>query len=335
VKSIHYAATIRHSRESGNPVAGSREAALDPSFRGGDDEAPKGVHSFERATTHRQLPIVPYLQVAPLAAVFLLFFVVPIALVVVVSFFGYETYRILIPGFTLDNFRDVFSESVTYRTYLITVKFCIIVWAITALLGFFIAYFLAFQVQSRTWQTVLLLVCSIPFWTSIVIRMIAWIPLLGRNGLVNQALLGIGIADRPQEWLLYSEFAVVTGYVHLYTLMMIVPIFNSMMRIDRSLVEAAADAGANTLQVLSTVVLPLSKTGIAIGSIFVIAMVMGDFATVDVLGGGQVASVGKQIATQLSYLQFPPAAANAIVLLLAVIAMIALLVRAVDIRKEL
>jgi len=107
------------------------------------------------------------------------------------------------------------------------------------------------------------------------------------------------------------------------------------MRIDRSLVEAAADAGASTLQVLWTVVLPLSKTGIAIGSIFVIAMVMGDFVTVDVLGGGQVASVGKQIATQLSYLQFPPAAANAIVLLFAVIAMIALLVRAVDIRKEL
>jgi len=108
-----------------------------------------------------------------------------------------------------------------------------------------------------------------------------------------------------------------------------------MMRIDRSLIEAATDAGASTFQVLQTIVLPLSKTGIAIGSIFVIAMVMGDFVTADVLGGGQVASVGKQIATQLSYLQFPPAAANAMILLLAVIVMIALLVRVVDIRKEL
>ena len=96
--------------------------------------------------------------------------------------------------------------------------------------------------------------------------------------------------------------------------MMIVPSFNSMMRIDRSLIEAASAAGASTLQLLWTVILPLSKTGIAIGSIFVIAMVMGDFVTVEVLGGGQVASVGKQIATQLSYLQFPPAAANAMVL---------------------
>src|ERR1700756_2401031 len=185
----------------------------------------------------RRFPIVAYLEALPLASVFLLFFVVPIALVVVVSFFGYETYRILIPGFTLDNFRDVFSESVTYRTYLITVKFCIIVWAITALLGFFIAYFLAFQVQSRTSQTVLLLICSIPFWTSIVIRMIAWIPLLGRNGLVNRMLRGIAPADGPQEWLLYSEFAVILGYVHLYTLIMIVPIFTSMMRIDPSPIE--------------------------------------------------------------------------------------------------
>jgi putative spermidine/putrescine transport system permease protein len=286
-------------------------------------------------TSIRRFPIVAYLEALPLASVFLLFFIVPIALVVVVSFFGYETYQILIPAFTLDNFRDVFSESVTYRTYLTTVKFCAIVWAITAILGFFIAYFLAFQLRSRISQTVLLLVCSIPFWTSIVIRMIAWIPLLGRNGLVNRGLLGMGIVDAPQEWLLYSDFAVIIGYVHLYTLMMIVPIFNSMMRIDHALVEAATDAGASTLQVLWTVILPLSKSGIAIGSIFVIAMVMGDFVTVDVLGGGQVASVGKQIATQLSYLQFPPAAANAMVLLLAVIAMIVILVSVVDIRKEL
>src|SRR5216683_867984 len=287
------------------------------------------------ATAARIGGIVPYLLAMPLVAVFLVFFAVPIVLVVVVSFFGYETYQLLVPDFTLENYRDVFSAAVTYRTYLITVEFCAIVWAITVVLGFLLAYFLAFQVRSATWQLVLLLLCTIPFWTSIVIRMIAWIPLLGRNGLVNQLLVGSHVTGMPQEWLLYSQFSVILGYVHLYALTMLVPIFNSMMRIDRSLIEAASDAGATTWQVMRTVILPLSKPGIAIGSIFVIAMVMGDFVTVDVLGGGQVASVGKQIATQLSYLQFPPAAANAMVLLLAVIAMIALLVRVVDIRKEL
>jgi putative spermidine/putrescine transport system permease protein len=307
----------------------------DGSVAQSDAERGAGVRPGEAAVLRRKSSVVAYLEALPLAAVFLGFFVFPIALVVAVSFFRYETYQILIPGFTLDNFREVFSEAVTYRTYMITLKFCAIVWAITSVLGFFIAYFLAFQLRSRTSQTVLLLICSIPFWTSVVIRMIAWIPLLGRNGLVNRMLLGVGAVEEPQEWLLYSQFAVILGYVHLYTLMMIVPIFNSMMRIDRSLIEAATDAGASTFQVLQTIVLPLSKTGIAIGSIFVIAMVMGDFVTADVLGGGQVASVGKQIATQLSYLQFPPAAANAMILLLAVIVMIALLVRVVDIRKEL
>ena len=103
--------------------------------------------------------------------------------------------------------------------------------------------------------------------------------------------------------------------VHLYTLFMIVPIFNSMMRIDRWLIEAAYDAGASAWQTLWNVVVPLSKPGIVIGSIFVVTIVMGDFVTVDVMGGEQIASVGKVINTRLNALQFPPAAANAVILL--------------------
>jgi putative spermidine/putrescine transport system permease protein len=114
-----------------------------------------------------------------------------------------------------------------------------------------------------------------------------------------------------------------------------VPIFNAMVRIDRSLLEAASDGGASGWQTLWHVIIPLCKPGIAIGSIFVLAIVMGDFVTVNVLGGGQIASVGKAIATELSYLQFPPAAANAMVLLVVVILMIVALMRIVDIRKEL
>jgi len=279
--------------------------------------------------------LTPYLQALPISAIFVAFFVLPLCLVVVISFFDYQTYDILIPDFVTFNYIDVFTSNVTYATYLITLKFCVIVWAITWVLGFFIAYFLAFHVHSLRAQIALFLICTIPFWTSIVIRMISWIPLLGRNGLVNDALIAAGVVSEPQEWLLYSEFAVVLGYVHLYTLFMAVPIFNSMLRIDKSLIEAATDAGAGTWQTLLTVILPLCKPGIAIGSIFVIAMVMGDFVTVNVLGGGQVASVGKAISTELSYLQFPPAAANSMVLLGAVILMVIALTRIVDVRKEL
>lgn len=283
----------------------------------------------------RSRPWITYLQATPLSLVFLVFFVVPIAMVVVVSFFDYQAYDILIPDFTFVNYEDVFTANVTYQTYWITLKFCLTVWAITLALGFTIAYFLAFHVRTVTMQIVLFLLCTIPFWTSIVIRMIAWIPLLGRNGLINNALVGTGIVHEPLEWLLFSEFAVIVGYVHLYTLFMIVPIFNSMMRIDRRLLEAAVDGGATGWQTIRHVIIPLSKPGIAIGSIFVIAMVMGDFVTVNVLGGGQIASIGKMIATELSYLQFPPAAASAMVLLGLVIVLIALLMRFADVRKEL
>src|SRR6267142_6880538 len=133
-----------------------------------------------------------YLQVAPLALVFLLFLVVPILTIVVVSFFDYNTTQI-IPDFLIQNYEELLLSPVTWRTYLQTVEFAIITWVLTLLIGFTVAYFLAFHVRSATWQIVLSLLCTIPFWTSNVIRMIAWIPLLGRNVLVNNGLQGVGL----------------------------------------------------------------------------------------------------------------------------------------------
>ncbi|MET3380619.1 MULTISPECIES: ABC transporter permease [Variovorax] len=283
-------------------------------------------------------------QAAPFALVFLLFFLVPLALVAMVSLWNFNEYE-LIPAVTLRNYLSLFEGCsrltdngdlcVTLNTYLSTFKFCVLVWGITLLIGFSVAYFLAFHVRSSTMQTVLFVLCTVPFWTSNVIRMISWVPLLGRNGLVNQALMGLGLVNQPVEWLLFSDFSVVLAFVHLYTMFMIVPIFNSMMRIDRSLLEAASDAGASGWQTLWNVVVPLSRTGILIGSIFVITIVMGDFVTIGVMGGQQIASIGKIIQVQTSYLQFPLAAANAMILLAVVLMIIWGLTRLVDIRKEL
>lgn len=286
---------------------------------------------------------IAWAQASPLAAVFALFFVVPLALVLVVSFWQATEYELL-PAFTGQNYIDVFAGCpvtadgdlcVTFKTYLSTLKFGVLTWAITAALGFSIAWFLAFHVQGTLMQTVLFIICTVPFWTSNVIRMISWVPLLGRNGLVNQTLIGAGLVDQPVEWLLFSDFSVVLAFVHLYTMFMIVPIFNSMMRIDRNLLEAARDNGASPWQTVVHVVLPLSRTGLIIGSIFVLALVMGDFVTVGVMGGQQIASVGKIIQVQTSYLQFPMAAANAVILLAVVLMMIAALMRLVNLRKEL
>ncbi|OWJ68871.1 ABC transporter permease [Inquilinus limosus] len=283
-----------------------------------------------------------FLQAAPMMLVFLLFFVLPLAVTVVVSFWDYTEYSI-VPDFTVRNYVEAFDGCLTslpelcttFKTYLSTLKIGAMVWAITLTLGFTIAYFLVFHVRTTAMQIVLCLLCTIPFWTSNVIRMISWIPLLGRNGLVNQGLLGLGLIDRPIDGLLYSEFSVVLAFVHLFTVFMIVPILNSMLRIDRSLIEAATDAGASGWQILWNVIVPLCKPGIVIGSIFVVTIVMGDFVTVGVMGGQQIASVGKVIQVQLSYLQFPAAAANAVILLAVVIMIIVALTRLVDIRKEL
>ena len=284
----------------------------------------------------------PYWQAAPIALAFLLFFVLPLIVTLVVSFWNYTEYSIE-PAFVLDNYVEAFDQCIvglpelctTFKTYLSTLKFCLTVWAITLVIGFTISYYIIFEIQSHTTRMVLALLCTIPFWTSNVIRMISWIPLLGRNGLVNQLLMGMGIVSEPQEWLLYSDFSVILAFVHLNTVFMIVPIVNSMSRIDRSLIEAARDNGASGWQILWNVIIPLSKTGIMIGSIFVVTVVMGDFVTIGLMGGQQIASIGKIINVQIGYLQFPIAAANAIILLIMVLMIVWAMVRFVDIRKEL
>lgn len=280
-------------------------------------------------------------QAAPLTAVFVLFFILPLALILMVSFWDFNQYE-MTPDFTFKNYFAVFEGClspgdmcVTFKTYLSTFKFSFLVWIFTLVIGFTVAYFLAFHVRTGTMQTLLFVLCTIPFWTSNVIRMIAWVPLLGRNGLVNQGLLSTGLVSQPVEWFLFSDFSVVLAFVHLFTTFMIVPIFNSMMRIDRNLLEAASDSGATAWQTLWNVIVPLSRTGIIIGSIFVITIVMGDFVTIGVMGGQQIASVGKIIQVQSSYLQFPLAAANAMILLALVLMIIWALTRMVDIRREL
>ena len=278
--------------------------------------------------------LAPYLQATPLALILFAFLLVPIAVIVVVSFLDYNSVQIL-PNFVWSNYTDTLFDHVTWETYLNTVKYTVIVWAITLFIGFWVAYFLAFHIRSTVMQMVLFLVCTIPFLTSNIIRMISWVPFLGRNGLLNSALLRIGLIHHPLEFLLFSDFAVILAFVHLNTLFMVVPIFNTMMRIDRRLMEAAVDAGAKSWQVILEVILPLCKPGIAIGTIFIVTLVMGDFITVRLMSGGQRASVGLMISNQISLLQYPAACANAVVLLAVVLLMIGGILRLIDIRAEL
>ncbi len=282
-------------------------------------------HSGERAS---------WFQIAPLVLVLLLFFGVPMLVVLTVSFFDFDRTDI-VPAFILDNYTDLFTSEVTLRLYLSSIKFALIVWAVTLVLGFNIAYFLVFHVKSLLWQIGLFLVCTVPFLTSNIIRMISWIPFLGRNGIFNEALVASGAISKPLEFLLFSDFAVIVAYVHLFTLFMVVPVFNSMARIDKSLLEAARDAGAGRFKVVWEVVLPLSRTGIALGSIFVVTLVMGDSFVVRTMSGGQSASVVSALQNEVAALQYPPAAASAVIMVVIVSLMVAGILRVVDVRKEL
>lgn len=277
---------------------------------------------------------IGWLQAAPLALVLLSFLVAPIIMIVIVSFWGATEYSIY-PAFQFENYSYLFGSSVVWRVFGATFKYAAIVWALTLTIGFTVAYFLAFHVRSLTWQIALFLLCTIPFWTSNIIRMISWIPFLGRNGIANQTLISWGVIDEPLEWLLYSDFSVILAFVHLYTLFMVVPIFNTMMRIDHSLLEAARDAGATGFQTLVNVIIPLTKPGIMIGTIFVVTLVMGDFITVRFMSGSQRANVGRLISNDIGLLQYPSAAATAVVLLCTVLLVIGIMLRFVNIRKEL
>ena len=278
--------------------------------------------------------VVSWLQVAPLALILGVLFVAPTVLFLVISFWDYDRVGIY-PAFLLDNYHDLFTTPATWRIYISSLRFAVIVWAVTLFLGFNIALFLVFHVRSATVRMVLFLACAIPFWTSGIIRTIAWIPFLGRNGAFNTLLMDLHLTDHPLEFLLFSDFSVIVTYVHLNTLLMIGPIANSMSKIDRSLIEAARDAGASRFQTLWHVIVPLSRTGIALGSILVFTQVIGDYFVVKRMSGGQSASIVSALSTEIQAMQFPPASASAVVLVVFVAVVVALMMRVVDVRKEL
>src|SRR3984893_706856 len=276
-----------------------------------------------------------WLYVSPLMLVLVPFFLMPIVVVLAASFLETDGFGGLLPSFTLANYLDLRTAAQAFHLYMATLKFTVLTWFFPLIIGFLVAYFLVFHVRNQLLAIGLFLVCTVPFWTSNIIRMISWIPLPGKERLVNSALLGTGLIREPLEVLLYSGLAVVIAYVHQLTIFMVVPIFNSMARIDKRIVEAALDAGASRFDIMRFIVVPMSKSGIALGSIFVISIVMGDFFVVKVMSGGSSASVVSAFYENVGVLQYPIAAASAVILTLVLIAVISLILRAVDIRREI
>jgi putative spermidine/putrescine transport system permease protein len=278
--------------------------------------------------------IAPFLQVAPLAILLLIFVGVPLAVLVTMSFWTSDGIN-LTPALSFENYAAVLSSPTTWKLLFATLRYAALTLVFSLLIAFTCSYFLVFHVRNLKVQIALFLLCTIPFWTSNVIRMISWVPFLGKEGLFNSALISVGIINRPLEFLLFSDFAVVLTYIHLFTLFMLVPVFNSMAKINPSVIEAAVDAGANGFVILRDVIVPLTRTGIALGSIFVITLVMGDFFVVRVMSGGQSANIASAMKNNIDQLYYPDAAAMAVFLIAVVIVLISVILRVVDVRAEL
>ena len=183
-------------------------------------------------------------------------------------------------------------------------------------------------------QIALFIFVLAPFWVAYVVRIVAWLPVLGRQGVINYVIVEIlGLRSEPIDALFYSPFAVMLALVQLYVLFMVTPIFFQLATLDNAAIEAARDLGATPSKVFREVILPLSLPGVLIGCIFVFVLVMGEFATVRIIGGGTVQSVGTLVYDYYKLPDLPSAAAGATILVAVMTIGVAVLLRFSRIRE--
>ena len=286
--------------------------------------------------------------ITPGALWLLIFLIVPLVSIIIFSFWT-STGHGIAADLTLQNYSDYFyregffdpdargylTPAVFLTTLWTTFRFTLEVMFFCLIIGYPIAFFLAMQVKSFKWQMALFVLALVPFWTSYLIRAVAWLPMLGRRGLLNGMLLNLGIIDKPATFLLYSEFSYTMALVQLYVVLSIGPVFFSLAKINPSILEAARDMGATRFQIFREIIGPLSLPGVAIGMVFIFVMIMGEFATAVVVYGGKTSTTGTVILNYYAIANYPFAAVNAIMLMLAMMLGVVLILRAVNIRKEL
>ena len=275
-----------------------------------------------------------YALLAPGVIWMVLFLVVPLLMMVYVSFWTQTTFSIS-SDLTLKSWKTFFASETYFGALLRTIRLWLIVLALTFVVGYPAALFIGQFVRNKTTQTVLLVACVIPFWTSFLIRVLAWRPMLGKEGAINILLQKFGLIDAPIEVLLFTELSVIIGMVQIYVVFMVGPIAFMLARIDHSLIEAARDLGASSWMIFRKIIFPLSLPGVVVGAIFVSVMVLGEFATASALSGRKVNLLGNIIVTQVGSLKWAFAAVIGVVLTAVMAIVITLLLRIVDLRKEL
>lgn len=263
-----------------------------------------------------------------------LFLVLPILMMVYVSFWTQTTFAIE-PTLTTQSWEAFFSTPTYLLSLWTTIRLWLIVLVVCTLLGYPVALYIGMFVKNKSLQTILLVLCVVPFWTSFLIRILAWRPMLGSEGAVNMLLMQLGIIDQPFQLLLFSELSVIIGMSQIYVVFMVGPIAFMLSRIEPSLVEAARDLGAGTWKIFRSIILPLSMPGVVVGAIFVSIMVLGEFATPSALSGRKVNLLGNIIVTQVGSLKWAFAAVVGVILTVVTAIVVAALLRVVNLREEI
>jgi putrescine transport system permease protein len=272
-------------------------------------------------TGSRLVIAVPYLWL-------LLFFLVPFLIVFKISFSEVqvamppyaplldwvEDARKLIVTFNLNNYLFLLTDGLYASTFVYSVKVAAISTLLCLLIGYPMAY--AIARSGPTMRNVWLMLVILPFWTSFLLRVYAWVGLLKNDGVINNVLLAIGVIDQPMS-LLYTDFAVYVGIVYSYLPFMILPLYSNLEKHDLTLIEAAADLGARPMRAFRSITLPLSMPGIIAGSLLVFIPAVGEYVIPSLLGRTDQLMIGRVLSDEFfANRDWPVASAVAIAMLL-------------------
>ena len=237
------------------------------------------------------------LLLAPALLLLTIYLAIPLMMLIAMSFYSTSMFEVT-PDFTWSNYLRFISNPIFPGLLAKSIRMAVTVTAISLLISYPFAYFLARG--SGRFKMALLILVMVPFWTSYLIRTMAWLPILGIKGVLNYSLLSLQILSEPIQAFLFNEFSVVLALVHIYLPYMIVPIFLSLDRLDGRLLEAAGDLGANPLQTFRHVTLPLSMPGVVGGIVMVFIAAFGAYVTPKLLGGSSGVMFGNVLADQYS-----------------------------------
>jgi spermidine/putrescine transport system permease protein len=272
----------------------------------------------------------PLLALLPITVLDLVLFVFPMLIMAAVSFLQAREFE-LTGSLTLRNYTFFLGNWIYLKVLLRTMLVAAAVTAICLLLAYPFAYFLL--ALPRRWQRTFLVLVIMPFWTSYLLRVYAWMTILGERGIVNQSLMLFGMLQEPARFLLHSYFAVMVVSVYLYLPYSVLVLYTTLERLDPSLVRAAQDLGAGPVQAFRHVVLPLSLPGVVASFVFVFIPMLGEFVTPRLVGGAEAILIVNIVVSQLRALRFGIGAAMTFVIAGLVLVLLLAMRRVVNLER--